>query len=123
MRKELDQDTVIDNLIEVNSSMSDENFLKSWAFIIHTEWGQGARLPREERIADHFPEIPAAEREEWLREFKQIESFMYDLANDGKATDYSQAEFAALLRKEHPFMDDSAVSRAHWLACYSQWHG
>ncbi|RYX84897.1 hypothetical protein EON83_08125 [bacterium] len=103
--------------------MNDINAVKSRAYLTWAEWGPDARIPRDERLATIYPDLTTAERIAWIKEFGQIESFVWQLAEEGKAQALSREDFTALIHQRFPFMDDEAVGKAHFLASYYQWHG
>jgi hypothetical protein len=44
---------------------------QSQAYLICTEWGPQRRIPREQRLAECIPEIPADTRRVWMKVFDQ----------------------------------------------------
>ena len=45
--------------------------MQSLAYLIYAEWGPRRRIPREQRLAECFPEVPEDTRQAWMKVFDQ----------------------------------------------------
>lgn len=100
--------------------MTDE--AKSRAYLVYEEWGPDAGIPREERLAAEFPEVPPQQRIAWMEEFGAIGGFVWGKAEQGAQRAMSEADFVAELRAAFPFMNDEAANKAWFLTNYYAWH-
>jgi hypothetical protein len=103
-------------------SASDDG-LKSKAYLVYSEFGPGLRTPRPRRLAAEFPQVSHITRENWLSEFKQVDSAVWKFAEEEapSPTDTSgevEHRFAQLF----PWMTPEALQRTHFLASYFAWH-
>lgn len=96
---------------------------KSQAYLVWAEWGPPGLIAREERLAQCFPQIASDERAVWLREFNEIESFVWQVAENGAFNSCSDDDFKAAIQAAFPFLNEAAVSKAWFLARYYAWHG
>ena len=95
---------------------------QSQAYLIYSEWGPESRIPRDERLADRFPEIPEETRQAWMTEFEQVEAAIWKAAEAGGPRTGRFETFARQMRESFPFMSDEALSRAWSRAGYYAWH-
>jgi hypothetical protein len=95
---------------------------KSQAYLIYSEWGTQSRIPRDQRLAECFPEIPEDTRQAWMKEFDQIEAAIWKAAEAGGPRTGSFEAFARQMRASFPFMSDEALSRAWTLTGYYTFH-
>jgi hypothetical protein len=95
---------------------------QSRAYLIYSEWGPDSRIPRDERLADRFPDIPEDTRRAWMAEFDRVEAAIWKAAEAGGPRTGSFETFARQMRDSFPFMSDEALRRAWSRAGYYAWH-
>ena len=96
--------------------------MKSPAYLVYSEWGPQLSIPRDQRLAQEFPEIPAEELAAWIEEFKRIEAEIWKAAEEGGPQTMSAESFKKRMHNAFPFMNEEAVSRAWTLTGYYTWH-
>ena len=94
-----------------------EDQLKSEAYLIYSEFGPKLRIPRPERLATEFPQLPKATRDEWISEFKEVNRAVWKSAKED-APGEVEKKFADLFS----WMSAEALQRAHRLAAYYAMH-
>ena len=96
--------------------------VKSRAYLVYVEWGPNMSIPRHERLATEFPQVPEATRTQWLEEFSAISSEVGAISEEdaGRILDFGQ--FTARLRAKFAFMSDDAIQMSWTLANYYAWH-
>jgi hypothetical protein len=95
---------------------------QSRAYLIYSEWGPPRLIPRAQRLAECFPDIPADTRRAWMKEFDQVEAAIWKAAEAGGPRTGSFGVFANQLRKTFSFMSDEALSHAWTLVGYYTFH-
>jgi hypothetical protein len=95
---------------------------QSQAYLIYSEWGPDSLIPRDERLADRFPEIPADTRRAWMAEFKLVEAAIWKAAEAGGPRTGSFEAFARQMHETFPFMNDEALRSAWTRVGYYTWH-
>jgi hypothetical protein len=95
---------------------------KSQAYLIYSEWGPQSRIPRDQRLAECFPEIPEDMRRAWMAEFDQVEAAVWKAAEAGGPRTGSCEDFARRMKESFPFMNEEALRRAWSRAGYYAWH-
>ena len=95
---------------------------KSAAYLVYSEWGPQRSIPRDQRLAQEFPEIPADLLAAWNEEFDKIEHEIWEFAEQGGPKTFSYADFKKRMRKTFPFLNEEALSRAWTLCGYYTWH-
>jgi len=95
---------------------------QSQAYLIYSEWGPESRIPRDERLADRFPEISTDTRRAWMTVFDQVEAAIWKIAEAGGPRTSSFEEFCRRMQETFPFMNDEALRRAWSRAGYYAWH-
>jgi len=95
---------------------------QSQAYLIYSEWGPQSRIPRDQRLAECFPEVPEETRTVWVKEFDQVEAAIWKAAEAGGPRTGSFAAFARQMRASFPFMSDEALHSAWSRAGYYAWH-
>ena len=96
--------------------------IESRAYLIYSEWGPQRQIPRDQRLADCFPEIPEDTRRVWMKEFDQVEHAIWKVAEEGGPRTGSFEAFAKRLTRAFPFMSEEALQHAWTLAGYYTWH-
>jgi hypothetical protein len=95
---------------------------KSEAYLIYSEWGPSSRIPRDERLAEQFPDLDEAMRTAWMAEFDQVEREIWRFAESGGPRLHSLDAFKRRMTTAFPFMNDDALGRAWSLATYYTVH-
>ena len=101
------------------SSLAD---VQSKAYLIYSEWGPQRQIPRDQRLADCFPEVPEDTRRAWMKEFDQVEQAIWKAAEEGGPKACSFEAFATRMTDAFPFMNEAALRHAWTLAGYYTWH-
>jgi hypothetical protein len=101
------------------SSLAD---VESRAYLIYSEWGPPRKIPRDQRLADCFPEIPEDTRRAWMKEFDQVEQAIWKVAEEGGPRTGSFEAFTRRMTNSFPFMNQAALGHAWSLAGYYTWH-
>jgi hypothetical protein len=101
------------------SSLADS---ESRAYLIYSEWGPQRQIPRDQRLADCYPEIPEDTRRAWMKEFDQVEHAIWKVAEEGGPKSSSFEAFAKRMTDAFPFMNEEALRHAWTLAGYYTWH-
>jgi len=84
--------------------------LKNDAYVVFTEWGPSARIPRSVRLASEFPMVSPATIEEWIRDFEAVEKTIWSLAP--LVPSLAHEAIKRHLRQQHSWMEDEAASKA-----------
>ncbi|MBP7689355.1 MAG: hypothetical protein KA765_15675 [Thermoflexales bacterium] len=95
---------------------------KCQAYLIYSEWGPSRSIPRDQRLAECFPKVPAETRAAWMKEFDQVEAAIWEAAKTGGPRTGSFAAFARQMQQSFPFLNDEAISSAWSRAGYYAWH-
>ncbi len=95
---------------------------KNQAYLVYTEWGPDLLIPRDERLADQFPEVTADVRHAWMTEFDRVEAAIWQVAEAGGPRTSSFESFKRRMKQAFPFMNDEALSRAWTRTGYYAWH-
>jgi hypothetical protein len=95
---------------------------KSQAYLIYSEWGPSRLIPREQRLAECFSEVPEDTRHAWMKEFDQIEAAIWKAAEAGGPRTGSFDAFTRQMRASFPFLSDEALHSAWSRAGYYAWH-
>ncbi len=96
--------------------------MQSQAYLIYSEWGPSRLIPRDQRLAECFPDVPEDTRHAWMKEFDQVEAAIWKAAEAGGPRTGSFEVFARQMRASFPFMSDKALSRAWTLTGYYTFH-
>jgi hypothetical protein len=97
--------------------------LKSEAYLIYSEFGSGLRTPRAQRLAAEFPQVPDAMRDQWITEFKQVDSAVWKIAiEDTLSSSDTSSELEKKFAGLFSWMSGKALQRAHFLTSYYAWH-
>jgi hypothetical protein len=96
--------------------------IESQAYLIYSEWGPQRQIPRDQRLADCFPDIPEDTRQVWMKEFDQVEAAIWQVAEEGGPRTGTFEAFTRRMTKSFPFMNEAALSRAWTLAGYYTAH-
>jgi hypothetical protein len=96
--------------------------VKSKAYLIYAEWGPPRLIPREQRLAECFPDIPENTRLAWMKEFDQVEAAIWKAAEAGGPRTGTFEVFTQRMTKSFPFLNDEALSHAWTLASYYTAH-
>lgn len=107
-------------MLKVRRAAPDE--LKSQAYLVYSEWGPLLSIPRDERLADLFPNTTPTERAGWIADFKAVDREVWRIAETGLPRTGSYHDFEKQLSKAFPFMNRDAVGRAWALATYYTVH-
>ena len=86
---------------------------KSAAYLVYAEFGPEAQIPRETRLRRHFPAVATPTLSEWLQDFDKVDKALWRLARELGPLNPSYETFADTLRREFPFMDESALRHAY----------
>lgn len=93
---------------------------KSSAYLTWAEWGPSGQIPRDQRLANLFPDVPQPLRAAWIQEFEALEGVLWKLAEQGhRPRDQVDAD----LLEACPWMNAKALSKAGFLVDYYAWHG
>ena len=96
--------------------------IKSKAYLIYSEWGPPRQIPRDQRLADCFPDISPDTRRTWMKEFDEVEHAIWKAAEAGGPRTGSFQDFARHMKESFPFMNEDALGRAWTLTGYYTWH-
>jgi hypothetical protein len=96
--------------------------IESQAYLTYSEWGPQRLIPRDQRLADCFPEIPENTRRAWMKEFDKVEQAIWKAAEAGGPRTGSFEAFTRHMKKSFPFMSEEALSHAWTLAGYYTFH-
>lgn len=99
-----------------------DNLTKSAAYLVYSEWGPLLGIPRDQRLAQEFPQISSFQRAAWLREFKRLDRAIWKFAEKGGRRTNSFEDFKKGVLETFPFMNEAALSRAWTLCGYYTWH-
>jgi hypothetical protein len=105
-----------------SSSQSSLTDIENQAYLIYSEWGPEIKIPRDERLADRFPDISADIRRAWMTEFDRVEAAIWKVAEEGGPRTGSFEAFTRRMKKAFPFMHAEALRRAWSRAGYYAWH-
>jgi hypothetical protein len=96
--------------------------IESQAYLIYSEWGPQRQTPRDQRLAECFPEIPEDTRRAWMKEFDQVEYAIWQAAEEGGPRTGTFEAFTRRMTKSFPFMTEAALCRAWTLTGYYTFH-
>ncbi|CAG0983374.1 hypothetical protein ANRL3_02280 [Anaerolineae bacterium] len=100
---------------------TNDDELKSRAYLAYSVWGPEAVKHRDTQLADVFPDLPVETRRAWIAEFKQVDREISNVV--GKFGEHDYKEFDAHLRAKFPFLNHQAIHRAWSLFTYYSIHG
>jgi len=86
---------------------------KSEAYLVYAEFGPEARIPRETRLRGRFGTLAKPTLTQWLQDFDKIDKALWRLARELGPLNPPYETFAATLREEFPFLDESALRHAY----------
>ncbi len=105
-----------------SSEPSSQAEIESEAYLIYSEWGPQRQIPRDQRLADCFPEISEDTRRAWMKEFDQVEHAVWKAAEAGGPRTGTFEAFTRRMKKSFPFMNEAALHHAWTLASYYTAH-
>lgn len=94
---------------------------QSAAYVLLETFGRDWALPPETRLATEFPEVPAATREQWGRDFAAVDEVVWAFARAG-ALAAQRGSFEQLLRERFAFVDRQSLLTAWLTASYRAAH-
>jgi hypothetical protein len=86
------------------------------------EFGPRLRIPRDERLQKHFPNVAPETIHSWIDEFKRFDSLIWKVAEEGADSAYSSTEMISIFREQFPDYDNTSFSLAWQRANYYAWH-
>jgi hypothetical protein len=94
---------------------------KNEALRIFLEFGPELKIPRQERMAASFPDVPASERTKWFREFQAIDKEIWKIVGEGAIGRVTGEAIGDRLRGRFPWLDDETVGVLINRAGYYAW--
>jgi|GEM_PF-4865916 len=91
--------------------------LQSKAYLVYTEFGKKAQIPREQRLWQAFPDVDRTTIKIWLDQFRAIDD---DLTRfEAKTPDFNDSLLRKYLSERYPFLNKKALDRAAFLCWFA----
>lgn len=91
--------------------------LENKAYLVYTEFGTKAQIPREQRLWEKFPDVDRTTIKIWLDQFNSIDREIARLTRDGE--DFDSKALKKRLSEKFPFLDRRGLDRAAFIGWFS----